>query len=125
LCVTVANPRAPTGNADAGVWFWGSNTLNFYTATVSLEGTVAVDRLVNGVWHPVLPPRASGAVDTRVGEANEIEVVVQGDTAHFYVNDTKIADFHGLAPPQGGSPGVYGESADKVTDWVFTRVRLF
>jgi hypothetical protein len=125
LCITVVNPTGPTGNADVGVWFWGRNGLNFYTATISLGGSVAIDRLANGVWHEVLPPRPSDAVRTQPGQVNEIEVTVHGDAATFYVNDTKIADFHGIAPPQGGPPGVYAESGDKTLDWVFQRVRLF
>jgi hypothetical protein len=125
LCVTVTNPGQPTGNADAGVWFWGTNGLNFYTATISLDGSVAVDRLINGVWHVVVPPRASEAVRTRPGETNEVEVFVRGNAASFYVNDNKIADFHGLAPTGSGPPGVYAESGDKPVNWVFSRVRLF
>jgi len=125
LCVTVVNPQAHAGNADVGVWFWARDGLNFYTATISLDGSAAVDRLVNGVWHVVLPPRPSSAVRTQPGQVNEIEVTTQANNATFYVNDTKIAEFHGIAPPQGGSPGVYAESGEKPVTWVFRRVQLF
>lgn len=125
LCVAVTNPGQPAGNADVGIRFWAQDALNFYTATVSLDGKVAIDRLVSGVWHVVLPPTPSAAVHTAPGAVNEVEVVVHGDAGTFYVNGDKIADFHGAAPPRGGPPGVYAESGAKTLDWVFPRVRLF
>src|SRR5579862_1614252 len=59
LCVAVTNPRQLSGPGDigdVGVRFWASSAQSFYTATLSLDGSVAVDRLVNGVWHGVVPP---------------------------------------------------------------------
>lgn len=128
LCVSVANPSRPAGRADigdVGVWFWAQNAQNFYTATLSLDGTVSIDRLVNGVWQPVLPPTPSAAVLTGPGAVNEVEVAVSGNTGSFFVNGTKISDFHGEAPPRGGPPGVYAESGNTAVNWVFPRVQLF
>jgi hypothetical protein len=128
LCVTVTNPsplpdRAALG--DVGVRFWSKDAQNFYTATVSLDGSVAIDRLVNGIWHVVLPPTPSGAVRTRAGAVNEVQVTVRGDSGTFYVNGSKIADFRGDAPPRGGPPGVYAESGNAGVTWIFPRVQLF
>src|SRR5579863_1617057 len=103
LCVSIANPGQLSGHADigdVGVWFWSQNAQNFYTATLSLDGTVSIDRLVNGVWHGVLPPTPSTAVRTGAGAVNEVEVVVKGNGGSFYVNGIKITDFHGEAPPR-------------------------
>jgi hypothetical protein len=128
LCVSIANPRQLSGHADigdVGVWFWSQNAQNFYTATLSLDGTVSIDRLVNGVWHGVLPPTPSTAVRTGAGAVNEVEVVVKGNGGSFYVNGIKITDFHGDAPPRGGPPGVYAESGSTAVNWVFPRVQLF
>ncbi len=113
LCVSVANPSHLAGRADlgdVGVRFWAKSAQNFYTATVSLDGTVAIDRLVNGVWHVVLPPTPSAAVRTQPGAINQVEISVKGSAGSFYVNGAKITDFRGEAPAQGGPPGVYAES---------------
>ncbi len=128
LCVSVVNPSQPSGRpapGDVGVWFWSQSAQNFYTATLSLDGTASIDRLVNGVWHVVLPPTPSGAVRTKPGAVNEVEVAVRGNTGSFYINGTKITDFHGEPPPNGGPPGVYAESGSTGVAWVFPRVQLF
>lgn len=128
LCVSVANPSQVLGRADfgdVGVWFWSQNAQNFYTATLSLDGSVSIDRLVNGVWHVVLPPTPSGVVRTKPGALNEVEIAVHGGTGTFYVNGAKITDFRGDPPPRGGPPGVYAESGSTGIIWVFPRVQLF
>src|SRR5204862_6365437 len=89
-----------------GVRFWARDGQNFYTATLSLDGTASIDRLVNGVWQVVMPPVRSRAVRTGPGAVNEVEIIVSGNTGSFYINDTRITDFHGEAPPRGGPPGV-------------------
>lgn len=128
LCIDVANPNRVLGRGDigdVGIRFWATSTLNFYTATLSLDGSVSIDRLVNGVWQVVMPPTPSGAVHTQAGAMNELEVVIKGDAGSFYVNDAKIGDFRGTAPPRGGPPGLYGESGPTAVNWVFRRVQLF
>jgi hypothetical protein len=128
LCVSIANPQTVGAHPDAGdvgIWFWAVDAQNFYTATVSLDGTVAIDHLIKGVWHTVLPPTPSAAVKTKAGAVNEVEVMVKGGHGSFYVNGAKITDFSGQAPPSGGAPGVYAESGTTSTTWIFPRVQLF
>jgi hypothetical protein len=128
LCVSVVNPANPSGRrdiGDVGVWFWAKDAQNFYTATLSLDGTASIDRLVNGVWHVVMAPTPSAAVHTKPGEVNEVEIAVHGNAGTFWVNGTKISDFRGTPPPHGGAPGVYAESGDAGVNWVFPRVELF
>jgi hypothetical protein len=123
----VVNPSQAGGRdiGDVGVWFWSQNGQNFYTATLALDGTASIDRLVNGVWHVVVPPTPSSAVRTKPGAVNEIEVVLHGNTGSFYINGTKVTDFRGDPPPKGGPPGVYAESGGSAVTWVFPRVQLF
>jgi len=130
LCATIASPATLPAQAgdigDVGVWFWSRNAQNFYTATLALNGTVSVDRLVNGVWQVVMAPTPSSAVKTGPGAENEVEVILKGMAGAFYVNGTKIADFRGEAPPSGGgAPGVSAESGSSPVAWTFTRVQLF
>jgi len=130
-CVEVMSPGRLPHPADedtvgaVGVWFWGKDSLNFYTATIALDGQAAVMRLVNGNWLTIVPPASAPVVKTTAGAVNEVEVLTNGNTAQFYVNGKLITDIHGQAPADGGSPGVYGESGPKTTTWLFQRVRLF
>lgn len=131
LCVDARNPAIMPSHpdeqntGDAGVWFWGKDAQNFYTATIAPDGTAAVDRLVNGVWHTVVAPARNAAVHTGPGAANQIEIVTRGNAASFLVNGSMVAEFHGQAPPEGGAPGVYAESGPSIATWVFPRVRLY
>jgi len=131
FCIQATNPSALPSPAnaetvgDVGIWFWGTDAQNFLTATISLDGTAAVDRLVNGVWQSIVPPRPSPAVHTAAGATNEIELVTSGNAATFFVNGSRIADFHGQAPPGGGAPGIYAESGPKITTWLFPRAVLY
>lgn len=130
-CVEVANPAnlpSPPDEdnlGDVGIWFWGEDGQSFYTATISLDGTAAIDRLSKGQWSEVVPPVATASVRTASGASNELEIVVRGNSGTFLVNGAKIADFTGDPPANGGSPGVYGESGAQGTTWLFTRARLF
>lgn len=131
FCIEAVNPSPLPSPAnaettgDVGIWFWGTDAQNFFTATISLDGTAAVDRLVNGIWQSVIPPRPSPAVRTAAGATNEIELVTSGNSATFFVNGSRIADFHGQAPQGGGAPGIYAESGPKVTTWLFPRAVLY
>jgi hypothetical protein len=131
FCVQAVNPPALPSPAnaetigDAGLWFWGTDAQNFFTATISLDGTAAVDRLVNGTWQPIVPPRPSPAIKTAAGATNEIELVTSGNSATFFVNGSRIADFQGQPPQGGGAPGIYAESGPQITTWLFPRAVLY
>ena len=131
FCIQAVNPSPLPSPAnaetvgDVGIWFWGADAQNFYTATISPDGTAAVDRLVNGIWESVVAPRPSPAVHTAAGATNEIELVTSGNSATFFVNGSRIADFHGQAPQGGGAPGIYAESGPQTTTWLFPRAVLY
>ena len=131
LCVQVMNPTQLPSPAnqdtvgDVGVWFWSADSQNFYTATISLDGSTSITRLIRGGWRTVIAPAPSPAVKTAPGAVNEIEIVTNGNIASFYVNGTKIQELQGQAPPNGGPPGIYGESGPTGTSWTFQRVRVF
>jgi len=130
-CVDVMSPGKLPDPADedsvgaVGVWFWGRDSQNFYTASITLDGQASVMRLVAGKWLTIVAPAAAASVKTAPGAVNEIEVLTDGNTAQFFVNGTHVTDIHGQAPPNGGAPGVYGESGPKITTWLFQRARLF
>ncbi len=131
LCLTVAMPANMPSPAnedtvgDVGAVFWRHDNDNYYIAAISPDGTALVSRYLGGQWMVIVNPVPSPAVKTAPGAVNEIEITAKGNSASFYVNDTKIGDFRGQAPPGGGPPGVYAESGPTVTNWVFSRIRLF
>jgi len=131
LCVTVAmpatmpNPATEDTVGDVGVVFWKRDNDNYYLAAISPDGIAAVSRSVGDQWSTVVEPTNSSAIKTGPGAVNEIEVMTKGNSGSFYVNGTKITDFRGQAPPDGGSPGVYAESGPTVTTWVFSRVQIY
>jgi hypothetical protein len=130
-CVEVISPASLPTPADedsvgsVGVWFWGSDLQNFYTATITLDGNASVDRLNHGIWQAVVTPTPAPSVKTSPGAVNEIEVVTSGNKAAFYVNGTLVTNITGQLPANGGPAGVYGESGPKGTSWVFPRVALY
>jgi hypothetical protein len=131
LCVTVAlpatlpNPANEDTVGDVGVLFWKRDPDNYYMAAISPDGVAVVSRFLNGQWLTIVNPAHAEAIKTGPGAVNEIEVTAKGNAGSFYLNGTKIADFHGQAPPGGGPPGVYAESGPNVTTWVFSRVQLY
>jgi hypothetical protein len=130
-CVQVINPASLPTPADedavgsVGVWFWGKDVQNFYTATITLDGNASIDRLNRGLWQVVVAPVAAPSIKTAPGALNEIEIVTNGNNAAFYVNGTLITNVTGRPPANGGPPGIYGESGPKGTNWVFPRVALY
>jgi hypothetical protein len=131
LCIDVTNPsRLPMySDEDAlgavGLWFWGKDSQNFYTATITLDGKASIDRLADGKWHEVVAPVTAPAVKTTPNAVNELEIVTAGKSAKFFVNAVMISEFAGDPPADGGAPGIYGESGPSETSWTFSRVRLY
>ncbi len=129
-CVQMTNPSHLPDPADeenlgsVGIWFWGKDLQNFYTATITLDGNATIDRLVNGAWQVVVPPNFTSAIKTAPGATNELELVTNNGTASFYVNGSMVTNIAGKPPQGGGSPGIYGESGPTGTSWVFTRATL-
>jgi hypothetical protein len=130
-CVQIVNPSPLPMPADedsvgsAGLWFWGKDLQNFYTATITLDGNAEIDRLNRGVWQTVVPPAAASSIKTSPGAANELEIVTNGAAAEFYVNGALVTQFTGRPPANGGAPGIYGESGPQGTTWLFTRATLY
>jgi hypothetical protein len=130
-CITVVNPANLPDPADensvgsVGVWFWGKDLQNFYTATITLDGKTAIDRLSRGGWQVVVPPASAASIKTAPAAANELEIVTDGNKATFYVNGARIAGITGHPPPNGGSPGIYGESGPNGTTWVVPHATLY
>jgi hypothetical protein len=130
-CIQVMSPTSLPSPADedavgsVGMWFWGRDSQNFYTATITLDGNAEIDRLNRGAWQVVVAPASASSIKTAPGAINELEIVTNGNTASFYVNGVLVSDITGRPPSGGGAPGIYGESGPNGTRWVFPRVTLY
>ena len=132
LCVSVTLPATlPTpANSDTvgdvGIAFWIKDVADIYLATMSPDGNAAIERVIANKRQPIYGPTAAAAIKTAAGSTNEIEIMVSGNKGSFYINGTKITDFSGQPPPNGGPPGVYAESGSTaVTTWLFPRIQLY
>jgi hypothetical protein len=131
LCVEVGNPAILPMEPDeqsvgaVGLWFWGKDAQNFYTASITLDGKASIDRLVAGTWQDVVSPLPAPAIKTAPGAVNELEILSSGASAGFYINGVMVTEIKGEPPKGGGAPGVYGESGPNGTAWTFARVRLY
>ena len=131
LCVDIVNPRSLPDPADedavgsVGVWFWGTDLQNFYTATITLDGKAEIDRLNRGAWQIVVAPTPASSIKTAPGAVNEVEIVTNNAKAAFYVNGALVTEINGRPPEGGGSPGIYGESGPNGTTWIIPRARLY
>ena len=130
-CIAIVNPQSLPDPADedavgsVGIWFWGRDLQNFYTATITLDGNAQVDRLNRGTWQLVVAPTFTGSIKTTPGATNELEIVTNGDRATFYVNGMLVTEVAGHPPQDGGSPGIYAESGPTGTPWLFPRATLY
>ena len=130
-CIDIVNPRSLPSPADedavgsVGVWFWGKELQNFYTATVTLDGNAEIDRLNHGAWQIVVAPTPAPSIKTAPGAVNEVEIVTNNSKAAFYVNGALVTEINGRPPEGGGSPGIYGESGPNGTTWIIPRARLY
>jgi hypothetical protein len=130
-CVEVVSPSTLPTVADqdsvgsVGVWFWGTDLQNFYTATITLDGNASIDRLNRGIWQVVVAPASASSIKTAPGATNEIEIVTTGNRAAFYVNGALVTNITGHPPANGGPAGIYGESGPKGTSWLFPHVALY
>jgi hypothetical protein len=132
FCVEVTFPtQMPTpanrdNLGDAGIAFWNKDSSSYYVATIAPDGSALISRYVNGSWSNLYGPAQVASIKTTAGATNEVELQVKGNSGTLIVNDTPVTTFHGQAPPEGGPPGVYCESAIKsVTTWVFPRVQIY
>jgi hypothetical protein len=130
-CVQVVSPARLPEPADedavgsVGLWFWGKDMQNFYTATITLDGNAEIDRLNRGTWQIVVPPAAVSSIKTAPGAVNELEIVTTDNIAAFYVNGAMVTQVTGTPPTNGGAPGIYGESGPNGTTWMFSRATLY
>ncbi len=113
VCVAVKSPSEVTDLedfAEGGLAFWASDYSNFYAAGIFPNGTFSVSRRVNNNLARIVQRTASDAIKKGVGAVNGLQVVLNGANASLYINGTKVIDFRGQPPPDGGATGLVAVS---------------
>ena len=125
-CAEIKSPMGPD-DAHAGVLLWMTDAANLLTATVAPDGTFQIRHKKENVWKTLLA-RTGPKLKTGPGAVNEVRVVtkkivdvaVVGDTRiplskssvlALYLNGGFVADMDMEAPKDGGSFGLYAQSA--------------
>jgi hypothetical protein len=104
---------------NAGLIFWITDTHNFYTFCISPNGHWDIQRLAGSRWI-LISSGSSDAIKKGVGDLNEVEVRLAGNTGTGYVNGTKVVAFNGQPPEGGGYFGINAESEKERTNiWEF------
>jgi hypothetical protein len=121
LCATIKSPSVVGSSditANGGIVFWATDTSNFYSATLQVDGSYEIYRQANGSWLPVIPRTRSDNINTGANAINEIRVTTADTIATLYINGTKVQEFRGQPPKQKSMIGIFGASnKDERNDW--------
>jgi hypothetical protein len=107
-----------------GLMFWVTDPNSYFIFSIYPSGTWKIDRRAGSRWIDISSGN-SDAMKKGVGDLNEVEVRLAGNTGTGYVNGTKVATFNGQLPDGGGLFGVYGESEKERTNiWEFRDFKI-
>ncbi len=119
ICVqaTIAQASA-IDQAQALVLFWATDYSNMYVLNIGSDGKQGyykVDRVSNGRWLTPISWTADPGIKFQLGDANQVEVQLQGRTASIIINGKKMTQFNGSPPDNGALIGVGGGAGNGVT----------
>jgi hypothetical protein len=107
-----------------GLMFWRTDSDSYYTFNIYPSGTWVIERKVGSRWI-VISSGNSEAIKKGVGDVNDVEVRLSGNTSTGYVNGTKVATFNGQPPDGGGLFGLFGASENERTNtWEFRDFKI-
>jgi hypothetical protein len=127
VCATLKFPEQVTDldRPSGGVAFWANDYQNYYVAAIHLNGTFVISRLINNKWATVVRSSPSDAIKKGLGAVNELQFVLNNANASAYVNGTKVSDFRGQPPADGGSVGLFATSeANQQNEWRFLNITV-
>jgi hypothetical protein len=113
ICSDAVWPDGDARILGAGVLFWGEDNKNYYQFGVLNNGKFWIARKQDGKWATIVQNVESDAIHTAPGSANTLRVKVDGDTASFFINGTKVRDLRGQPPKGGWRFGLSGDNFDK------------
>ena len=122
VCVdaTIAATPKEDGASSLGILFWFADFNNLYIFEYYATGGFDVERLSKGKWLLPVPYTENPAIKKGAGQTNQMEVKMKGKQATIFINGTQVAQFKGVAPPDGGKVGLAAQSpAEGVATYKF------
>src|SRR5262249_396884 len=110
------------GDNSAGIVFWSDDD-NMMLARIVSNGEFTVDRYVNHRWLKPVNARPSDVINTKIGESNQLRLVIQGNLFTFYVNGQQAVTARGF-PPAGPSEIGLWVQAEKSSTWQFSDFKV-
>jgi TIR domain len=128
VCAHIKSPsqvKVPGSGAAGGVVFWASDYDNYYVAEIGSDGSYSIFRRIAGTWVNLIPRTKSEQIKSDPNAINEVAIVIVGDFAALFVNNTKLQEFRGQPPKGGGAFGLYAQSEKTVPDeWRFLDIAV-
>ena len=116
VCVQIkVSDFAKPEEVNGGLAFWVTDTSGYFTFQIYMNGSWMFWRKAGTRWINMSSGH-SDAIKKGVGDLNEVEVRLSGNSCTGYVNGTKVATFNGQPPEGGGSFGVIGSSQKERTN---------
>jgi hypothetical protein len=107
-----------------GLMFWITNINSYFIFHIYPNGVWGFERRAGSRWIRISSGN-SDAIKKGVGDVNEVEVRLSGNTGTGYVNGTKVATFNGQPPEGGGFFGVIGGSEnERANIWEFRDFKI-
>jgi hypothetical protein len=116
VCSEAVWPDGDPKILGAGLLFWGEDSKDFFQFGILNNGKYWIARKQDGKWHTIVENVESPAIKTEAGASNLLRVKVNGDTASFFINGTKLRDLRGQPPKGGWRFGLSGDNFDKEKD---------
>jgi len=124
ICVNVKLLQSVAAEKEyASVVFWAKDYNSYYVLWFDPSGSVGVLRKAGDRWLFPLPSHLHVAVNRGVGQTNTLQVVLHGNVADLYVNESRVGSITGQPVPGGSQVGLRAEGAvpnQRNTVWEFT-----
>ncbi len=120
IILSAGDPIVP-----GGLIFWAKDYSNFYCLSIDANGSFKISHFVTDRWLSPVGWTKSEAMNTGIGQVNNLRVVTKGRQATAYVNDKEVVTINGQPPQGGGCVGISGGSAqDSQNIWQFANLRV-
>jgi hypothetical protein len=113
ICSEAVWPDGDPQILGAGLLFWGEDSKDYFQFGVLNNGKFWIARKQDAKWHTIVENVESSAINTTAGGSNTLRVKVDGNTASFFINGTKVRDLRGQPPKEGWRFGLSGDNFDK------------
>src|ERR1700737_4387216 len=120
IILSAGDPIVP-----GGLIFWAKDYSNFYCLSIDANGSFKISHFVTDRWLSPVGWTKSEAMNTGIGQVNNLRVVTKGRQATAYINDKEVVTINGQPPQGGGCVEISGGSAqDSQNTWQFANLRV-